>query len=801
VSDVFREAFTLHQQGDRRGAAARYRQILAREPGHADALHLLGLIACEDGEVTQGISYIEQALQAKPDSVLYRTNLAGILAAVGRESEAEVQYREALRRNESSLEAHHGLAVCLRKLGRLRDAEPHYRMVVQLSPKSPEAHCNLANVLQEQGQAAEAEACYRTARGLRPNFVEAQAGLARLLAGRGRIADAAAAYEEALAIAPDDARLHCELAAVLLAAGPGDKAASAARMALAFKPDMSEAWNILGLAQGAMGDHAAAFESFRSAVRYDPSDGAAWVNLLGSLSADGGAAICCDETRYDDLSRLLDQPDISDVALARPIFGVLRRDARLQSLLQDARNGSLDYAEAAAMLTGLPLLLKVLCLTPVRDRDVEDLLVRLRRKLLDLALAGGSSRSGLPFSAALARQCFLGEYVLAERKEERADATALHNRVGRSLETGERPPPEAVLALAAYAPLSLLPSAATLATFAYDDPIRDVIRQQVLEPAEESAVRAKVPRLTGIDDRTSRAVRAQYEESPYPRWTKPTMARTAVALTTAVQQIFPHLDLSWFRPPPSPDVLIAGCGTGLQVLQAASRYRDARFLAIDLSLSSLAYAIRKTREIGLDNVTYAQADILEAGSIDRRFDLIESVGVLHHMRDPVQGWRALVGKLHDDGIMRVALYSQLARRPIDRARALIAERGYGSDPAGIRQARRDILDLATTDTTMRCFLGLDMYSLSECRDLLFHVQEERFTIPGIASALNELGLEFLGFEVTSRDVLRRFAAMNHNVEVALVSLSAWDRFEERYPDTFLSMYRLWCRKRRVDRGR
>ena len=74
-------------------------------------------------------------------------------------------------------------------------------------------------------------------------------------------------------------------------------------------------------------------------------------------------------------------------------------------------------------------------------------------------------------------------------------------------------------------------------------------------------------------------------------------------------------------------------------------------LAVDLSLSSLCYAKRKTRELGLTNITYAQADILRLGTLPRRFDVIESSGVLHHLADPLAGWRVLLSLLRPGGFM------------------------------------------------------------------------------------------------------------------------------------------------------
>lgn len=108
-------------------------------------------------------------------------------------------------------------------------------------------------------------------------------------------------------------------------------------------------------------------------------------------------------------------------------------------------------------------------------------------------------------------------------------------------------------------------------------------------------------------------------------------------------------------------------------------------------MTSLAYARRKTRELGLRNIDYAQADILELGSIGRTFDSIESVGVLHHLAEPLAGWRVLVSLLRPGGTMRIGLYSHLARRVIVEARDRIAARNYRATTEDIRRCRQDIL--------------------------------------------------------------------------------------------------------------
>ena len=138
--------------------------------------------------------------------------------------------------------------------------------------------------------------------------------------------------------------------------------------------------------------------------------------------------------------------------------------------------------------------------------------------------------------------------------------------------------------------------------------------------------------------------------------------------------MFPQGPLQDLREPESLDILVAGCGTGQQPIGTAQRFPRASVLAIDLSLASLAYAKRKSDAAGVA-IEYAQADILEL-DLDRRFDIVESSGVLHHLADPMCGWAALEKLVKPGGFMRIGLYSELGRSNVIALRAMIAERGY-----------------------------------------------------------------------------------------------------------------------------
>ena len=142
----------------------------------------------------------------------------------------------------------------------------------------------------------------------------------------------------------------------------------------------------------------------------------------------------------------------------------------------------------------------------------------------------------------------------------------------------------------------------------------------------------------------------------------------------------------------APNILVAGCGTGQHSIGTAKRFKDSKVLAIDLSLSSLAYAKRKTDELMIENIEYMQADILDLGQLDKQFDIVESCGVLHHMDNPMAGWRALTNCLKPGGLMNIGLYSQLARQDILKVREEICELNTGLNLKEMKTFRHTLIE-------------------------------------------------------------------------------------------------------------
>jgi hypothetical protein len=168
----------------------------------------------------------------------------------------------------------------------------------------------------------------------------------------------------------------------------------------------------------------------------------------------------------------------------------------------------------------------------------------------------------LKFFAAVARQCFINEYVYALPQSEADRARDLQLKLAGALRDGEPVPPLWPIAIAAYFPLHTTAGAQALLEQSWPDYVRDVLVQQIEEPMREREIAAAIPALTAIEDNVSRAVRAQYEENPYPRW---------IEAGPPVQPII----LKGTPPEQVPDVLVAGCGTGLSTIEFARQMRHA----------------------------------------------------------------------------------------------------------------------------------------------------------------------------------------------------------------------------------
>jgi 2-polyprenyl-3-methyl-5-hydroxy-6-metoxy-1,4-benzoquinol methylase len=657
-------------------------------------------------------------------------------------------------------------AVRHHNLGEFLAAEANCRAILGRDPRHVGSLHMLGAIAQQGRRFDEAASCFQAMVGIRPDMALAHHGLGTALVALGRFDEAAAAFERALAAkaaapgapGPDEALTALNLGYLYEQLGRPEQAIDRYRRALAANPDFAEAYNNLAallLAQGRRAEASAAF--------------ARSLALAPELIADFEAV-------KDILFRI--HPALAEAAR--------RADAAWPERL--AAEDALG-PDGIGAIAADPLLRFILESTPVIDMPLERCLTGLRAALLGRAESGAEVGDDLlGFACALACQCFINEYVFCDTGQEQAESTRLSQALLAALAEGRAVPPLWRAALASYAPLGALEGAQRLLERSWPEAVDKLLTQQLREVEEERRLRESMPRLTSIGEGASARVRAQYEENPYPRWVLPPSQRAAITLNQFLAGQFPGVGFRPVNDLPDLDILIAGCGTGHHPIEMARRYVGARVLAVDLSLASLAYASRKSRELGVGNVTYGQADILELSSLERSFDVVDASGVLHHLADPLEGWRRLCALTRPGGVMRIGLYSALGRAEVAAARRFIAERGFEPTAADIRRCRQELVT-----TPMRALEKThDFNTASECRDLLVHVEEHHVSIGAIAGFLAAQGLGFVGFEV-SMPTRQAYLAANPG-DPAMTDLGRWSTFETEHPSTFAGMYQFWCQK-------
>ena len=163
------------------------------------------------------------------------------------------------------------------------------------------------------------------------------------------------------------------------------------------------------------------------------------------------------------------------------------------------------------------------------------------------------------------------------------------------------------------------------------------------------------------------------------------------------------------------------------------------------------------------------------------------------MEDPIKGLKVLVKILKYKGILRLGLYSEIARQDIVKLRNIISRKKFSKNIDDIRLFRQFIISENKSTDLYNSIFNKDFYSTSNVRDFLFHTKEHRYTIPIISEILKTLNLKFLGFvfanEIIKIEYSKMFPSDKNNT-----NLENWSRFELKYPNTFMSMYQFWVQK-------
>jgi tetratricopeptide (TPR) repeat protein len=328
VAAALQRGLQLHRAGRLAEAEAIYRRVLAKSPQHADALHLLGLIAQQRGDGLTALGHIDAAIAVRHGVAEYHHNRGVVLLRLGRAEEAEPSFRRALELKAVYPDAYNGLGNALQARKRYREAVAAYRTALSQRADFPEAHSNLGNALRRLHQIEAAIAHFKTALAHRPDHVDGLCGLAAALQEKGDLAAAEAAYRTALAHRPGHGAAWHGLASVQRELAAFDDAIESCRRAVAaetgnlrYRLDLAEA-----LADFGRADEARA--CFDEILARWPDTADAHTGLARLARSGGDRAAACAH-----LSRALDrEPDCLDALCMMIEIGddaaVRRRAAR-----------------------------------------------------------------------------------------------------------------------------------------------------------------------------------------------------------------------------------------------------------------------------------------------------------------------------------------------------------------------------------------------------------------------------------------------------------------------------------------
>ena len=745
ISQSLKRGDSAYEQGKFTDAVYYYKKVLESRPNHGFANHNLGLAFVQIGDVEIGLDHIKRAIDCDPKCENFWITYVSVLSKNGNEKLAKTSIKKAKKNG-----------ICAKTLRNVAVNSKLPTNWISLSSvsKSPDSELSEISILLKDGHS---KLAYERAVSLQANFPRSAIVLNLL----GIICK----YERNL-----------------------EGAIGYYTKALMILPEYPEVLFNLGNALRDSGSAEAALDSYDKAIRLQPDYPEASTNM--ALLIESGTLRHHSVPSQKIISRLLENKWFgSPRMISQSAFHLLKLDPLINKYIDVGYDG-LSTSRLLSLIDNLyasPLFTQLMTLGPICDREIENMLIAARSSILLSLFDLKADVKVLHFLSLLAHQCFINEYVFYQTPQDTQLKLKLEELTAQNYRSGCNADVINILCLACFSPLS---SYKWSSKIHQNDSLDGLIRLQIVEPREEALLIEHIPSLSDISDTVSKKVAAQYNQSPYPRWVNVKLELRPTVLADLEKNVRIRLFDKEIEKIIEPEILVAGCGTGEHPINTASMFTKSKILAVDLSFSSLAYAKRKTDELGFENIKYMHADILDLGKLDRKFDIIECCGVLHHMEDPLAGWVELVNCLKPGGLMLIGLYSSLARQDIVRVRNEIESLNvdFGFDIA--RDFRRELLN---SDAPHHRWVSsrLDFNSMSGLRDLLFNVQERRFSITEIDSCMKTLGLHFCGF--SGANIIDKFLATNTS-ESSLFDLSEWSVFEELNPYLFSGMYQFWCQK-------
>ena len=277
LADIFRQGLAWHQKGETTRAKAAYERMLALQPGHADAMHMLGVLALQSKDYLLAVDFIRVAVQSNPANASAHLNLGLALEALERFSEALACYDQAIHLRSDYAEAFNNKGVALHAVQRYDEAIDSFGRAISIQADYAQAFYNRGLALHASGRLDEALANFDTAIGIKADYAQAWNNRGVVLQAQSRWAEAAQSYAAA-AQKPGFAQAHYNLGNALSTLGRFEAAIESYDAAIALQADFAHVFNNRGLALQELGRSAAALQSYDAAIAVRPDYADAYWN-------------------------------------------------------------------------------------------------------------------------------------------------------------------------------------------------------------------------------------------------------------------------------------------------------------------------------------------------------------------------------------------------------------------------------------------------------------------------------------------------------------------------------------------
>ncbi len=674
------------------------------------------------------------------------------------------------------------------KLQNLEKAETIIEEAIKLKPNLPNGYCIRGLILKSLNQYDESKLSLEKAIELDKNYFDAYINLGLLNKDLNKYSEAEEYYLKALEINNKSAIAHMNLGACYKEKQEVEKAILHTKMAIDIDNNLENCYLNLATLYNQTGDYEKSLILAKKELLLHKHSELSY-QLISELIKKGELFDASQRDNRELLKNILNRIDISH----RELFGNINSLISIEILekLSIIESELFENTEFNIIIKDKELV-KALSVMIFCSPLWEKVLGNIRKNiLLNYSEKEKVSNSIFDFVVGLGSQCFLNEYVYYISTEEKDKLKELKRIIKNNKNRDYK-----LAIVSCYQSLSSINNEIIdLNNYVSNNKeFNNLLDLQFNELNDEKEISIGIKTIGDIKDSISKEVKNQYELNPYPRWRYNSYAKENKLnfLSVINSEIYPNKITSNSAQLQNKkiNILIAGCGTGIQILEA-SRYSNCEITAIDLSNSSISYAKRKVDEYGLKNINFIEMDLLELTSLNQRFDLIECSGVLHHMNDPTKGLLNLFNVLEPNGFLKLGLYSKYAREEILKARDLIKKQNIKPDIDGIRSFRNDVLN-GEIKQLNEITNWSDFFSTSMCRDLCFHSHEKCYSLIEIKNMLKVSNLEFLGFTL-SKDIKDKYQIENKDID-SLKDLDLWDKFEKSNPNSFREMYQFWARK-------